>query len=191
MHRVFLHAIALLCLVFIATGAFASANPFPVVSKQAPDFTLVDQQGRQTALSRFRGKLVLLNFIYTHCVDVCPITTASLQRVQQELIKRGWWATDVVFVSVTTDPERDSPAVLQVYARRYRTDSRGWYFLTGHPKVVRKVHAAYGVSVRPQKKSLQVHHLPTFVINRRGLVLGVYGVNPNPRDVLSDLEHLR
>lgn len=191
MHRVFILAIALLCLVFVACGALASANPFPVVGKHAPDFTLVDQQGRQTALSLFHGKLVLLNFIYTHCIDVCPITTASLQRVQQELIKRGWWAADVVFVSVTTDPERDTPAVLQVYARRYRTDSRGWYFLTGHPKVVRKVHAAYGVSVRPQKKGLQVHHLPTFVINRRGLVLGVYGVNPNPRDVLSDLGHLR
>lgn len=189
MRRVFTSAVV--ALWFVSITALVASAPFPVIGKPAPDFTLVDQRGHQISLSRFRGKLVLLNFIYTNCIDVCPVTTASLQRVQQELIKRGWWATDVVFVSVTTDPERDTPAVLQVYARRYRIDSRGWYFLTGHPKVVRKVHTAYGITVRPREKGLQVHHLPTFIIDRRGLVLGAYGVNPNPSDVLSDLEHLR
>lgn len=180
---------------FLILGALAAPSvadaPFPVIGKVAPDFTLISQQDQLVRLRQFRGRLVLLNFIYTNCVDVCPITTASLQRVQQELIARRWWASDVVFVSVTTDPARDTPAVLRRYAQRYRADPKGWYFLTGTPANVRKVHAAYGIAVRPRGKRLQEHHLPTFVIDRAGTVLGAYGANPNPRDVLSDLEHLR
>ncbi len=182
--------LSILLLLALAVPSRADA-PFPVIGKTAPDFALTSQQEHAVRLSQFRGKLVLLNFIYTSCVDVCPITTASLQRVQQELIKRQWWATDVVFVSVTTDPARDTPAVLRRYAQRYRADAGGWYFLTGAPADVRKVHAAYGIAVRSKGKGLQEHHLPTFVIDRAGTVLGAYGVNPNPRDVLSDLEHLR
>lgn len=183
-------ALAAVACLILAMPAWADA-PFPVVGKPAPDFSLIDQRGQPLRLSQFRGKLILLNFIYTHCVDVCPITTASLQRVQQELIKRGWWGTDVVFVSVTTDPARDIPAMLQIYARRYRADPRGWFFLTGAPARVRQVHAQYGITVRSAGKGLQVHHLPTFVIDRRGLVLGAYDPNLKPADVLSDLAQLR
>ena len=65
---------------------------------------------------------ILLNFIYTNYTDVRPITTAMLTRVQRGLISRGWWARDVVFLTVTTDPARDTVAVLATYARRYMAD---------------------------------------------------------------------
>lgn len=178
-------------LAVLAVAAEAAPPPFPVIGKSAPDFTLTNQSGQTIRLSQFRGKLVLLNFIYTRCNDVCPITTAALVRVQKGLVERGWWASDVLFVSVTTDPEWDTSAVLKTYAKRYRADGRGWHFLTGKPAVVNAVLANYGIIVRKKGKGLQDHYLPTFVIDRRHVVLGAYGVNPDPSNVLSDLTQLR
>lgn len=134
---------------------------------------------------------MLLNFIYTHCVDVCPIVTASLVKVQRTLIARQWWGADVVFISVTTDPARDTPAVLGTYARARGTDSSAWHFLTGDLAAVGHVLKLYGITSRPVGKGLQEHVLPTFVIDRRGIVLGAYGVPLNPDDVLRDIAQLR
>lgn len=173
------------------SGAGQAAESFPVIGKPAPDFALINQQGRSVRLSQLRGKIVLLNFIYTRCTDVCPITTAALVRVQDELLRRGWWGREIVFVSVTTDPAHDTPAVFTAYAKRYRIDPAGWHLLSGAPRTVAAVHRSYGIEVRPRGRDLQDHHLPTFVIDRVGMVLGAYGINPNPDDVLSDLAHLR
>jgi len=169
----------------------AAAVPFPIIGKAAPDFTLTSQSGTPIRLSRLRGKLVVLDFIYTHCTDVCPLVTANLARVQRDLIARGWWVRDVVFVSVTTDPVRDTPAVLRTYARRYQADPSGWYFLTGTAKTLAAVYKAYGIHVRPSGAGLQEHSLPVFVLDRRGTVLGAYGYDFKPADMLNDLAHLK
>ena len=177
-------------LLALASSARGAA-PFPVIGKPAPEFTLTSQSGQQIRLSQFRGKLVLVNFIYTHCTDVCPLTTGALMLVQRRLMERGWWAKDVVFISITTDPARDTPAVLKQYARRYRADPAGWHFLTADLKTLTRVYRQYGIEIQPREKGLQDHLLPTFVIDRKGTVLGAYPPNPDPQDVVSDLEKLR
>lgn len=178
--------------VALALAATATAAPaFPVIGKPAPDFTLTDQTGARVRLSQFRGRIVLLNFIYTHCVDVCPLTTAALARVQRQLIARGWWVREVAFLSVTTDPARDTPSQLSRYAKVYKADPAGWRFLTGAMPEVAAVWRAYGVVVRPAANGLQEHALPVFVIDRGGTVLGAYPPNPRPDDVLSDIGTLR
>jgi protein SCO1/2 len=183
--------VVLALFIWAAPSSGQSAPPpFPVIGRAAPDFTLTDQQGRRVRLAELRGRLILLNFIYTNCADVCPVTTATLTRVQRGLIARGWWAHDVVFLTVTTDPKRDTISALAVYAKRYRADARGWHFLTGDEPTLRKVYRAYGILVRPTGAA-QEHDLPTFVIDRRGMVLGAYALGFDSEDVLRDLEHLR
>lgn len=175
----------------LAATTRAAAPPFPVIGKAAPDFTLTDQNGRTIGLSEFRGKLILLDFIYTRCTDVCPLTTAALAQVQRTLMQRGWWIKDVVFISVTTDPAWDTPAVLKRYAEKYHADHAGWRFLTAAPKTLAVVYQQYSIEIQPRGKGLQDHLLPVFVIDRKGVVLGAYGPNPNPQDVLNDLAKLR
>ncbi len=178
-------------LVLLATPAAGAGAPFPVIGKPAPNFTLTSQSGAHVQLAQFRGKLVVLDFIYTHCTDVCPLVTANLARVQRQLVARGWWITDIVFVSVTTDPARDTPGVLLMYARRYAADLHGWSFLTGSRQTLAAVYRTYGVVVRPSGAGLQAHSLPIFVISRQGIVLGAYGWDFKSQDMLADLAHLR
>lgn len=176
--------------LMVSTGIAAPA-PFSVIGKRAPNFLLIDQDDHRVQVDQFRGKFVLLNFIYTHCTDVCPLTTAALARVQRELVLRGWWTKDVVFLTITTDPLRDTPTVLRAYATRYKADVRGWHFLTGDLGATQAVYKQYGIAVQARSGNLQDHTSPTFVIDRDGVVLGAYGTNLNPDAIVHDLAQLR
>lgn len=167
---------------------------FPVTvaaQERAPDFALINQDGATVRLSQFRGRLVLLTFLYTHCVDVCPLTTAKLTTVQNELKKRGWFGTRVMFLSMTFDPRRDTPTALKSYAGKFKVDHRGWHFLSGPPVTVLKVIQAYRIPVKPASKpGLIDHGLPTLVIDRQGRILGHYDPDFDPHAVIRDLAAL-
>lgn len=75
-----------------------------------------------------KGKVVLINFMFTSCTSQCPLTTANLVKVEEALGER--LGRDVVMISVSVDPSVDTPAVLEKYSRRYNTKP-GWYFVTG------------------------------------------------------------
>jgi len=179
----------------VALVAFALLGAVPALPAQspspAPDFALINQDGTRVSLHQFRGRLVILTFIYTHCPDICPLTTAKLVQVQNELKKRGWFGKKVVQLSMTFDPKRDTPAVMKAYAAKFKVDHTGWHFLSGAPATVMKVVQAYHVPVRPSAKPGRIDHgLPTLVIDPQGRILGFYNPDFDPQDVVRDLTHL-
>jgi protein SCO1/2 len=104
-------------------------QPLPVYMS-LPDVTLVDQAGQSFDLSQTRGKVVVLTIIYTHCPDVCPLTTAKMRQVQQRIQGAGL-SDQVEFISITVDPQRDTPDVLKHFADAYHADYSNWAFLSG------------------------------------------------------------
>lgn len=91
-----------------------------------PEFTLVDQDGRTVTRADLLGRVTVMDFIFTHCPFVCPILTEKMSDAASAL--RG---TPVQFVSVSVDPERDTPEALRAYARLHEADTSRWRFLTG------------------------------------------------------------
>src|SRR6516165_11043648 len=83
----------------------------------APRTVLVDAKRERFDLEKLRGKVVLVSFIYTTCSGVCPVTTQALTRVQKKLEAAKLWGKSVEFVSITLDPARDTPQVLESYAK--------------------------------------------------------------------------
>jgi protein SCO1 len=134
----------------------------------APDFALTSQDGKEVRLEDFRGKVVAVAFIYASCPDVCPLLTDKMARVQDEL--GADFGSKVVFVSITVDPERDTPEVLKGYAAAFEADLAGWNFLTGSPAAVREVARRYGVAVAPAADGQVDHTLLTTLIDRRGVM---------------------
>jgi protein SCO1/2 len=152
----------------------------------APDFALISQDGAEVALGDFRGKVVAVTFIYTWCPDVCPMLTDKLARVQDELGPD--FGTKVAFVSITVDPVRDTPAVLQEYAEAFDADLAGWSFLTGEPNTVLDVARRYGVAVAPAADGQVDHTLLTTLIDRRGIMRVQYlGYRFDPEEFRHDL----
>ena len=124
--------IALLLVAVVATAYQIVAPRLQAlpVYMSLPDVTLIDQAGQSYAMSQTRGRVVVLAIIYTHCPDVCPLTTARMRQIQQRLQSAGE-SSQVELVSVTVDPNRDTPDVLQRFAALYKVDTANWAFLTG------------------------------------------------------------
>lgn len=97
----------------------------------APAFTLTDQLERPVRSDEFRGQVVVANFIYTHCRDICPLLSLRMQALQERLRRENLLGRPVQLLSFTTDPARDTPSVLRAYAERHQADPSVWRFLTG------------------------------------------------------------
>jgi protein SCO1 len=97
----------------------------------APNWTLTDQLERPVSSKLIGGRIVLADFIYTHCTDICPQLSLNMQAVQERLLAEGLLGHEVQLLSFTTDPARDTPDVLRAYAARHKADPDAWRFLTG------------------------------------------------------------
>jgi protein SCO1 len=152
----------------------------------APDFTLTSQDGAPATLRELRGKVVAVTFIYTSCPDVCPMLSDKLARVQDELGPD--FGTKVAFLSITVDPEHDTPAVLKEYAELLDADLGGWTFLTGTQAAVREVARQYGVAVAKGADGQVDHTLLTTLVDRRGIMRVQYlGYRFDPEEFRHDL----
>jgi protein SCO1 len=155
----------------------------------APDFALISQDGAEVTLESLRGKVVAVAFIYTFCPDICPMLTDKMARVQDEL--GADFGTDVAFVSITVDPERDTPEVLREYAAAFDANLAGWSFLTGEPAAIRDVAHRYGVAVRAAPDGQVDHTLLTTLIDRRGIMRVQYlGYRFDEEEFRHDLQSL-
>ncbi len=97
-----------------------------------PDFSLTERSGRRISRTDLLGKAWIANFIYTQCTETCPLQSAELARLQGEFAAQP----DLRLVSITVDPERDTPAALATYAERYGADPTRWLFLTGDKRAI-------------------------------------------------------
>ncbi len=113
----------------------AGGSPRLPVYGSVPDFSLTERSGRWVGGSELRGKVWIANFIYTHCSDTCPLQSGQMARFQAEFAAEG----DVRLVSITVDPERDTPEVLSRYADRFGAALGGWLFLTGEKEAIHRL----------------------------------------------------
>jgi protein SCO1 len=151
------------------------------------DFTLINQDGEPTALSSFQGKWTILYFGFTNCPDICPTTLTMYKRLRQQL---GEQASNVHFVMISVDPERDTPEVIKAYIERFDSAIVG---LQGDVAVFEEIGTDYNLQVirTPQEGSesdiLIDHTVDSFVINPQGELVAGYVFGSEFDVVLADL----
>jgi protein SCO1/2 len=118
---------------------------------RAPEFTLTDQTGVNFSSPALNGKVVLLDFVYTHCTDACPLLSATFAQAQRKLADEKLLGSRVLLVSVSVDPEHDTPPVLAEYGQRFKADSGSWKLLTGDWEQVWDVVTGFKVATRPPR----------------------------------------
>jgi protein SCO1 len=159
------------------------------VSKPIKDFSLIDQSGQKFESNKLRGKVMIVAFAYTTCPDVCPLITAAMRQVQINLTQRE--RENSYLVTVTTDPEVDSPKVLAAYAKRFEVELSGWSFLTGDQATLEQVWKSFGVGVVRKARGLVDHTPLTAILDRQGTLRIAYvGASPDPKSVLHDVRRL-
>ena len=132
---------------------------------------------------------MVVAFAYTTCVDVCPLITAALRQIQIALTPEE--RTEVQLLTITTDPEIDSPKVLRAYAKRYGAEFENWAFLTGDPAVLAQVWKNFGVGVKRRAQGL-IDHIPlTAIVDQSKAMRFAYiGPSPDQHAVLGDVRSL-
>ena len=144
----------------------AGSDQKSAASAKAPDFTLIDQEGKQFLSANLRGKIVVLDFIYTTCTNICPLFTVNFVQLQRRLAPEH--KREVFLISITTDPEIDSPKVLKSYAQRHGADLGNWAFLTGTEPQLKEVWKNFGIRVIHKARGLVQHDSVTTLIDRQG-----------------------
>jgi protein SCO1/2 len=184
--------VALVLATVVASATVSVAHPGKEggrLSKigPAPAFTLTRADGGRLSLEDLRGHVVAVTFIYARCTDTCPLLTAKMVGLQHRL--GSDFGRGVRFVSITVDPERDTPDALRHYARAYGADPAGWAFLTGTAAEIREVARRYAVVVRKTERGDVEHTFLTSIVDQRGVLRVQYmGVRFDPEEFLHDLQ---
>lgn len=196
---------ASLTVIVLASVALALVSREPALKKfgQVPAFQLVDQTGAKVTEADLAGRITAVSFIYTSCTDICPMITTIMGTVQDQLRREGLLGADVQLVSISVDPERDTPDVLARYAKEHGADTDTWRFLTGSVDEIRNTvvtgfmlgmtkhapaHAHGGAAT-----SYEVEHSGRVVlVDQTGQIRAYYeGTDLNPATVAADIRKLR
>lgn len=174
-----------LLMIFNSFALEGSTKGFPKPLIEVDN--LVNEEGKPTKLSDFKGKVVILYFGFTNCKHVCPTVTAALKQVNEKLNEKGY-KDKYKIVLITVDPLRDTPETLKEYKKtRYLDD---FVFLTGKEEDLKKIWDAYGIEVKEKvmemdhdghkMKHKMISHTPvrTIIIDKKGNMveewLGIY-----------------
>ena len=128
----------IVALTAIGAGGYflykSQQKPLPVLG-QINDFELINAQNQKFGTSHVEGQVWVANFVFTRCQGPCPMLTQKMGKLNDKFKDNA----NVRFVTVTVDPEHDTPEVLQKYGKKFGADFQSWQFLTGDLKTVAKV----------------------------------------------------
>jgi len=180
-----------LLLTLLLVGCGEDEPPLPSMMPIS-DFTLVDQTGEELSSRELHGHVWVANMIFTSCPDICPITSSQMANLTRRVPH-----DDVRFVSISVDPEVDTPQVLSEYAQRFHADPDRWIFLTGAPDDVHRVitrsfRSPVGDRVEMDEGYDILHSSRFMLIDQHMTLRGLYDRDREGLDQLQrDIERLR
>jgi len=188
-------AVMLLVGLLAALSACQPRSALPVLFP-SPEFSFTDQTGRPFGSTDLAGHVVAANFIFTSCTDICPLLTATMAQVRNDLRAAGLLGTKVVIVSFSVDPEHDTPDALAEYSQRFGADPAVWRFLSGDQQSINELMIAGFKVGRPTLRPRvagglpEINHSNRFVlIDARGQVRAL--LNGDTLDIAAFVEEIR
>lgn len=168
-------------------GAPAPQIPATPPSNSLLDFKFTNESGQTVSLNDFRGQALGITFFYTRCPlpDYCPRLSKNFQMACAKLKARPDAPPNWHFLSISFDPEFDTPAMLKAYAATYQSDPARWSFLTGPPDKIAELARASGVNYRLQDGSYD-HNFRTLIIDANGHLQMVFPTSGDLSDMIVD-----
>jgi len=196
---VFMAAFLSFALIYSGTDGFhafteESARTYKLNKEQPrfPEVTLEDSKERVYSFSEFTGKYVMLTFIYTACTDVCPKLEMNLKEVYDK-IPEQYIGGDIVFLTISFDPERDDPDSLSTYQGYFDSDGETWRMARINNKSeLETLLDQFGVIVIPDGEEGFVHNSAFYLVNKRGYlqeVMDYQKIDEAAEVVLSTIEN--
>ncbi|MFK9094026.1 SCO family protein [Bacillus salipaludis] len=167
-------------LIFFGTDGFqaftaetARVNKLIDDKPKFPDVTFEDSKGRNYSISEFKGKYVFITFLYTSCTTVCPQLEMNMSRVYDKIPSK-YIGKDIVFLSISFDPERDDPATLEKYRSYFNSDGETWRMARIKNKAeLDSLLKAFGVIVIPDENGNFAHNSAFYLVDKKGSLINV------------------
>ncbi len=164
----------------------------PAIGDEVPDFAFVNQDGKRASFKKYRGRALVLTFIYTRCPlpDYCPLMTENFSQIQNTLRSDPQLYAKTQLLSITVDPEYDTPKVLRGYATAHSADLHQWDFGSGTKDDVKAMGTWFGLQYWPDGDQI-VHSLRTAIIDSDGKLAKLYRGNEwTPEEIIAELRYL-
>ncbi len=150
--------------LFKPTGDRSVAQPMngapqPTLDADVPEFSLINEQGQSVSTASMKGSVWIAEFIFTHCAGPCKDMTAKFNQLQSQIEDK-----DVKLVSISVDPERDTPEVLKEFAKDVGATPGRWSFLTGEKSMVFATARGMLVSAAPATEDSPLLHSEKFIL---------------------------
>lgn len=165
----------------------------PIELSQVPEFSLLDQAGKTFGSADLAGKVYLATFMFTRCPSVCPRVTTRMKEVDAAVQQAG---LSLEFVSISVDPEYDTPVALAAYAKKHEVEPSRFHFLTGdYQQIAKTAEDGFKIGVSGQAEEGKPHfgishgsHL--VLVNRQGQIVG-YFPSSEPESVARIVDAIR
>jgi len=163
----------------------------PKPGDEVPDFQLTDQNGKRIGFHQYRGRVVVLTFIYTRCPlpDYCPLMTDNFAQIGKALKAGSESKPQIQLLSITLDPEYDTPKVLREYAAQHSEGSRQWDYATGTKDEIKQMATYFGMQYWTEGDQV-IHGLRTAIVGADGKLLKLYRGNDwKPEEIISEIRN--
>ena len=150
------------------------------VGDAAPDAAFIDQENRRRSIAEWRGRVMAITFVYARCPlpNYCPLMNQNFSKLQKAIAADAALKDRAALISISFDPEHDTPDVLAGEAKRYGADPTVWTFLTGDRPTIDRFAAAMGVGLTREPGTTEiVHNLRTIVVGPRGQIAAIFSGN--------------
>jgi len=186
-------------IIFLISILLLSCKSDLPVKGEFPDLTLIDQNGREFSFSGVRGKVLVVAYIYTNCPDICHVISKKMNVFKGRLKEIGL-QDKVYFISITFDPERDTPDVLRHHAKMMNLDLHNWFFVTGDENSVNSTIEVAGMeaikgpiefNADGDQSYLITHRDRISLLDKKGRIRKHYkGSEFDPDELLEDIKGL-
>jgi protein SCO1 len=164
------------------------------IRQYIPSFELQSADGRMVKSSEFDGKVKLVYFFFSNCPDVCPMTTQYLAQVQEEMKKNDLFGAKANILSISFDPQRDTPERLKQFSQSYGADPSGWVFMRGQDEAsIKSLAEKFGVGVIKDEKGNFMHTNVVFLVDKHGVIRADYDAQDpalKPEMIVKDMKKI-
>lgn len=190
LRRLLLFLPALVLVALVASWFFGGAKN---VKATLPPLSLESLDGDAYSLSPRPGNVRLVELIYTRCPDVCPTTTVKMVQLQKRLKEAQLMGNGVEFLTITIDPQNDTPEVLRKYAKQLGIDTQGWSILRGDEGSIQRVTSSLGFIASKTEDGFISHTTSTYLVDSNNEVIRKFGMGDDfdPDDIYQQLMNLK
>ncbi|PEA54196.1 SCO family protein [Bacillus pseudomycoides] len=178
--------IATLIGIFYFTGYQKASAEIP------KGIVMEDINGTSVSFDQLPKKLKLVEFMYTKCPDICPITTYKIKHLRDELVKQKVFGTKIEFITITIDPKYDTREILEYYSKTFdMKETTGWHLLRGDEEETKQLAESFNFRYRDPGSGLYIHTSNSYLLDENNRLIEVFGMGERGFDSKEVLEKIK